>query len=86
VTVYAAEQANPLKVERMRALGANVVLFGDDFDELGRRLQDDVGPELERPLPQRRGERGINDGQGAALAGARRDGGDVGDDEQRVGD
>jgi threonine dehydratase len=32
VTVYAAEQANPLKVERMRALGADVVLFGDDFD------------------------------------------------------
>ena len=32
VTVYADEQANPLKIERMRALGANVVLFGDDFD------------------------------------------------------
>jgi len=33
VTVCAAEQAHPLKVERMRALGANVVLFGVDFDE-----------------------------------------------------
>ena len=32
VTVYAAETANPLKIERMRALGATVVLAGDDFD------------------------------------------------------
>jgi threonine dehydratase len=32
VTVYAAQQANPLKVERMRALGADVILQGDDFD------------------------------------------------------
>lgn len=32
VTIYAAETANPLKIERMRALGATVVLSGDDFD------------------------------------------------------
>jgi threonine dehydratase len=32
VTVFAALNANPLKVERMRALGAEVVLAGDDFD------------------------------------------------------
>lgn len=32
VTVFAAENATPLKVERMRALGAEVVLRGDDFD------------------------------------------------------
>src|SRR5262245_18372254 len=32
VTVYAAREANPLKVERMRALGADVILEGDDFD------------------------------------------------------
>ena len=32
VTVYAARQANPLKVDRMRALGAEVILEGDDFD------------------------------------------------------
>jgi threonine dehydratase len=37
--VFAATNANPLKVERMRALGATVHLAGDDFDgakEAGR--------------------------------------------------
>lgn len=32
VTVFASVNANPLKVERMRALGATVVLEGSDFD------------------------------------------------------
>ena len=32
LTVYAAANASALKVERMRALGAEVVLFGEDFD------------------------------------------------------
>ena len=32
LTVYASVKANPLKLERMRALGAAVVLHGDDFD------------------------------------------------------
>jgi threonine dehydratase len=32
ITVFAATTANPLKVQRMRALGADVVLDGDDFD------------------------------------------------------
>lgn len=32
LTVYASINANPLKLERMRALGATVVLFGEDFD------------------------------------------------------
>jgi threonine dehydratase len=32
LTVYAAETANPLKIERMRAMGARVVLRGADFD------------------------------------------------------
>ena len=32
LTVYAAHTANPLKLERMKALGANVVLHGEDFD------------------------------------------------------
>jgi threonine dehydratase len=32
LTVYAAVNANPMKLERMRALGAKVVLAGEDFD------------------------------------------------------
>jgi threonine dehydratase len=32
LTVFAAVTANPLKVDRMRALGADVVLEGSDFD------------------------------------------------------
>src|SRR6266851_1443600 len=32
ITVFAATSANPLKVDRMRALGANVILEGPDFD------------------------------------------------------
>lgn len=32
LTVYAATGANPLKIARMRAMGAEVILAGDDFD------------------------------------------------------
>jgi threonine dehydratase len=32
LTIYASTQANPFKVERMRALGATVILHGEDFD------------------------------------------------------
>jgi threonine dehydratase len=32
LTVFAGTSANPLKVERMRALGADVVIEGEDFD------------------------------------------------------
>jgi threonine dehydratase len=32
LTVYAAVAANPLKIARMRAMGARVVLDGEDFD------------------------------------------------------
>jgi threonine dehydratase len=32
LTVFSALQANPLKIDRMRALGAEVRLSGDDFD------------------------------------------------------
>ncbi|MBL4601651.1 MAG: pyridoxal-phosphate dependent enzyme [Emcibacteraceae bacterium] len=32
LTVYASVNANTLKIERMRALGANVILHGIDFD------------------------------------------------------
>lgn len=33
LTVYASVNANPFKLERMRTLGAKVVLHGEDFDE-----------------------------------------------------
>ena len=33
LTVFASTNANPLKVDRMRSLGARVVLHGADFDE-----------------------------------------------------
>jgi threonine dehydratase len=36
-TIYAATNANPYKLQRMRALGAEVVLHGNDFD--GAKLQ-----------------------------------------------
>jgi threonine dehydratase len=32
ITVFAATNASPMKVDRMRALGAEVVLAGEDFD------------------------------------------------------
>jgi threonine dehydratase len=32
LTIYASTQANPLKLERMRRLGAEVILHGMDFD------------------------------------------------------
>ncbi len=44
LTVFAAENANPMKVERMRALGAEVRLEGLDFDGaklIGRRWASD---------------------------------------------
>jgi threonine dehydratase len=32
LTVFAGTKANPFKIERMRSLGAEVILTGDDFD------------------------------------------------------
>ncbi len=32
LTVYASRNANPFKLDRMKSLGAEVILFGDDFD------------------------------------------------------
>jgi len=37
LAVFAAENANPAKVERMRQLGAEVRLEGEDFDEAAAR-------------------------------------------------
>ncbi len=49
VIVYVAENANPLKIERMRALGAEVRLHGADFDaakDESRRFADENGLRL----------------------------------------
>ena len=49
VVVFAARNANTLKIERMRALGADVRLEGDDFDgakAAARRLAQANGSEL----------------------------------------
>ena len=53
VTVFAAETANPLKLERMRRLGAEVVLAGRDFD---------AAKDAARAHAERRGHRFVEDG------------------------
>ena len=39
IVVFAAENANPLKIERMRSLGAEVRLYGADFDAAKRQAR-----------------------------------------------
>ena len=59
LVVYSATTANPLKVERMRAMGAEVRLFSDDFDtakEEARRFCADSGAVM------------VEDGREAAIA------------------
>jgi threonine dehydratase/peptide deformylase len=58
-TVFAPEDANPLKVERMRALGADVRLSGPDFD---------ASKEEARRYAAAVGARFIEDGAEAAIA------------------
>ncbi len=46
LTIFASVNANPLKVDRMRALGGEVRLVGEDFDaakEAGKALAREVG-------------------------------------------
>src|SRR3954469_23292538 len=43
LTVYAAEAANPLKIERMQAMGARVVLEGVDFDAAKEHARQQAG-------------------------------------------
>lgn len=59
VTVFAAENANPLKVERMRALGASVHLSGSDFD---------AAKEAAAAYAAARGARFVEDGREPAIA------------------
>ena len=59
LTVFAALDANPLKVERMRALGADVRLTGADFD---------AAHDAAREFSAERGVRLIEDGRAPELA------------------
>jgi threonine dehydratase len=59
LVVYAAETANPLKIERMRQLGADVRLFGDDFD---------TAKEGARGFAEQTGACFVEDGRDAAIA------------------
>ncbi len=74
-------------------LGEVVVVDGDEpaddvavpAEVLGGRVHDDVGAEGERLLQVRRGERVVDDDQGAAVVGERGDRLDVDARQQRVG-
>jgi threonine dehydratase len=59
LTVFAATSANPLKVERMRALGATVVIEGEDFD---------AAKDAARRHAEERGELYVEDGLLGAIA------------------
>jgi len=59
ITVFAARNANPLKVERMKALGARVELIGDDFDQ---------AKDAAKSHAQQNGELYVEDGKLAPIA------------------
>ncbi len=59
LTVYAAENANPLKVQRMRELGATVRLEGYDFD---------AAKAAAREYATRAGARFVEDGRDVEIA------------------
>jgi threonine dehydratase len=50
LTVFASETANPLKIERMRAFGANVELVAGDFDDAKDAARRDGGLFIEDGL------------------------------------
>jgi hypothetical protein len=52
---------------------------------LARGVHDQVGAEVERSLPERRGEGVVDGGDRAGLARGRQEGRQVGDDQLRVG-
>ena len=59
VTVFAAESASPLKIAQMRALGADVRLWGADLDEAKDRA---------RLFASEAGHRFVEDGREAAVS------------------
>lgn len=54
ITIFASTKANPLKIKRMRELGAGVILFGEDFDE---------AKEEARSIAKEEGSRFVEDAQ-----------------------
>ena len=59
VTIFAAENANPLKIARMRELGAEVILIGHDFDAAKTEA---------RQFAARNGFRYVEDGREPAIS------------------
>ena len=59
ITAFTATTANPLKVERMRALGAEVLQVGEDFDE---------AHEEAKTFAARNGARVVEDGRDVEIA------------------
>lgn len=57
--VFASTRANPLKIARMRALGATVQQFGDDFD---------AAKDAARAWAEANGKRYVEDGREPAIA------------------
>jgi threonine dehydratase len=63
LTVFAAENANPFKLERMRQLGADVRLFGADFDAAKQRAREFADETVTRFIEDGR-EPAISEGAG----------------------
>ena len=84
--VVVAMGGKPVRKARVAADHGAEQEIGVPSDELRGRVQDDVGAQLERSLAQRRGERRIDDRDGAPLAGGPGDSGDVGHHDERVRD
>jgi threonine dehydratase len=59
LSIFAAETANPLKIERMRQLNAEVVIVGHDFDAAKEAAQD---------YAQKNGALFVEDGREVAIA------------------
>ena len=91
--VERAERRAGLAQEGVEVVGDELLVGEDDaaeaaalaVDVLGRRIDDDVGAELQRLLQERRGEDVVDDQPRAGLVGDLGDRGDVDDFERRIG-
>ena len=84
--VVVAVRHQEFRVRRVLAHYRPEQEVGVPADQLRRGVQDDVGSEVQRTLAEWRRERRVDHGDRAALPRAGRDRGDVGDDDERVGD